>query len=276
MNVRSIPLVGEATREVKPWIEIFARVGFAAKGVLYMTIGGLAAAAALGMGGKADPDSRNALQKLFEAPFGRVLVGVIALGLLGYAAWRVIEGVTNPQGKTGAKGVAYRVGSVVRGVIHLALAGAAASLALWREDSDGGGSGRIREYVGKGLAMPGGVYVLWAIAAGFLGYGAYQLYNAFKAKLSRQLQLGAVRGREAVIAISRAGIAARGIVFGTIAVLLGRAARDHDARHAGGLSDSLRELFTELGRWPYLAIALGLAAYGVYELINAKYRRIQV
>ena len=205
-----------------------------------------------------------------------MLVGVIALGLLGYAAWRVIEGVTNPQGKTGAKGVAYRVGSVVRGVIHLALAGAAASLALWREDSDGGGSGRIREYVGKGLAMPGGVYVLWAIAAGFLGYGAYQLYNAFKAKLSRQLQLGAVRGREAVIAISRAGIAARGIVFGTIAVLLGRAARDHDARHAGGLSDSLRELFTELGRWPYLAIALGLAAYGVYELINAKYRRIQV
>jgi hypothetical protein len=275
MNLRAMPLVGEATREVKPWIEVFARVGFVAKGVLYMTIGGLAAAAALGMGGKADPDSHNALQKLFEAPFGRVLVGVIALGLLGYAAWRVIEGITNPQGKTGAKGVAYRVGSIARGVIHLALAGAAASLALWREGSNGG-SGRIREYVGKGLAMPGGVYVLWAIAAGFLGFGVYQLYKAFKAKLSRQLRLGAVRGREAIIAISRLGIAARGIVFGTIAVLLGRAARDHDARQAGGLSDSLRELFTKLGPWPYLAIALGLAAYGVYELINAKYRRIQV
>lgn len=270
-----MPLVGDATREVKPWIEVFARVGFVAKGVLYMIIGGLAAAAALGMGGKADPDSRNALQKLFEAPFGRVLVGVIALGLFGYAAWRVIEGVTNPQGKTGAKGAAYRVSSVVRGVIHLALAGAAAALALWRENGDGG-SGRIREYVGKGLAMPGGVYVLWAIAAGFLGYGVYQLYNAFQAKLSRQLQLGAVRGRAAIITISRFGIAARGIVFGTIAVLLGRAAREHDAREAGGLSESLRELFTELGRGPYLALALGLAAYGVYELINAKYRRIQV
>jgi high-affinity Fe2+/Pb2+ permease len=275
MNLSSMPLVGEATRQVKPWIEAFARVGFVAKGVLYMTIGGLAAAAALGMGGQADPDSRNALQELFEAPFGRVLVGVIALGLLGYAAWRVLEGIANPQGKTGAKGVAYRVSSIARGAIHLALAGAAASLALWREGSDGGG-GRIREYVGKGLAMPGGAYVLWAIAAGFLGYGVYQLYKAFKAKLSRQLRLGAVRGREAIIAISRFGIAARGIVFGTIAVLLGRAVRDHDAGQAGGISDSLRELFTELGRWPYLAIALGLAAYGVYELINAKYRRIQV
>ena len=271
-----MPLMGDATREVKPWIEVFARVGFAAKGVLYMTIGGLAAAAALGMGGKANPDSRNALQKLFEAPFGRVLVGVIALGLLGYAAWRVIEGITNPQCKTGAKGAAYRVGSIARGVIHLVLAGAAASLALWRESSGGGGGGRIREYVGKGLAMPGGVYVLWAVAAGFLGYGVYQLYKAFKAKLSRQLQLGAVRGRAAIITISRFGIAARGLVFGTIAVLLGRAAREHDAREAGGLSESLRELSTELGRWPYLAIALGLAAYGVYELINAKYRRIQV
>lgn len=275
MNLRSMPLVGEATREVKPWIEGFARVGFVAKGVLYMTIGGLAAAAALGMGGKANPDSRNALQKLFEAPFGRALVGVIALGLFGYAAWRVIEGITNPQGKTGAKGVAYRAGSIAHGVIHLVLASAAASLALWREGSHGGG-GRIREYVAKGLAMPGGVYVLWAIAASFLGYGVHQLYQAFKAKLPGELQLGAAGSRDAIIAISRFGIAARGIVFGTIAVLLGRAARHHDARQAGGIGDSLRELFTKLGRWPYLAIALGLAAYGIYELINAKYRRIQM
>jgi high-affinity Fe2+/Pb2+ permease len=275
MHLSSMPLVGEARREIRPWVEAFARVGFVAKGVLYMTIGGLAAAAALGMGGKADPDSRTALQQLFEAPFGRVLVGVIALGLLGYAAWRVLEGVANPQGKTGVKGAAYRVGAVARGAIHLVLAGAAASLAVWREGS-GGGGGRTREYVGKGLALPGGSYVLWAIAAGLLGYGVYQLYKAYRAKLSRELRLGAVRGRGAIIAISRFGIAARGVVFVTVAVLLGRAVRDHDARQAGGIGDSLRALFTQLGRGPYLAIALGLAAYGVYQLINAKYRRIQV
>lgn len=277
MNLRSLPVVGTATREVAPWIEVFARIGFAAKGVLYMTISALAASAALGMGGKAGPDSRHALVKIFEAPFGRFLVGVVAVGLVGYALWRIIEGVTNPQGKRGAKGAAQRISSIVRGLIHLGLAFAAGMLAVIRESS-GGGGGRIREWVGKTMAAPGGVYILYVIAAGFLGYGLWALYCAAKAKLSRQLQLGRMSAslRRTVIGISRFGIAARGIVFGTIAVLLYRAARDHAPNKAGGLGDSLRELFVSVGRWPYFAIALGLGAYGIYEIINAKYRRIEV
>lgn len=277
MNLRSLPLVGTATREVAPWIEVFARIGFAAKGVLYLTISALAASAALGMGGKADPDSRHALAKIFEVPYGRFLVGIVAVGLVGYAAWRIIEGITNPQHERGAKGAAQRVSSIVRGLIHLALAFAAAMLALIREPS-GGGGGRIREWVGKTLSTPGGVYALYVVAAGFLGYGVWALYCAYRAKLSRQLELGRMSHtvRRAVIGVSRFGIAARGVVFGTIAVLLYRAARDHNPREAGGLGDSLRELFVNVGRWPYFAVALGLGAYGIYELINAKYRRIEV
>lgn len=278
MNLRSLPLVGEASHEVKPWIETFARVGFAAKGVLYMTVSALAAAAALGMGGKANPDSHVALEKVFEAPFGRVLVAVIAIGLVGYAAWRIIEGITNPRGKRGAKGIAIRAGSIGRGVIHLGLAFAAGMLALYRDSSGGGGGGRAREWVGRAMEVPGGIYLLYLAAAGFLGYGLYQLYNAYRAKLSRQLQLGSMSNgaRRAVVGISRFGIAARGVVFGTVAVLLYRAARDHNPKQAGGVGDSMRELLLNFGRWPYLAIALGLGAYGIYELINAKYRRIQV
>ena len=278
MNLRSLPLVGHASKEVAPWIEVFARVGFAAKGVLYLTISALAASAALGMGGKSDPDSKQAMQKLFEAPFGRLLVAVVALGLVGYGVWRIIEGVTDPQGRGhGVKGIAHRTGSIVRGVIHLGLAFAAGMLALYREGS-GGGGGQIREYVGKVLSTPGGTYAIMAVAAGFLGYGVYQLYKAFKSKLSKQLQLGRVNDtlRPWIIGVSRFGIAARGVVFGMIAVLLYRAARDHDPRQAGGLGDSLRHLFVELGKWPYLAIALGLGAYGIYEILNAKYRRIDI
>lgn len=278
MSLRSLPLVDSASREVKPWIEVFARVGFAAKGVLYMTISALAAGAALGMGGKTNPDSRLALEKLFGAPFGRLLVAIVAVGLVGYAAWRIIEGVTNPQGKRGAKGAAQRFGSIARGVLHLALAFAAGMLALYRENGGGGGGSNIREWTDKALHVPGGVYLLWVVAAGLLGYGLYALYCAYRAKLSRQLQLGGMSttARRWVFGVSRFGIAARGVVFCTIAVLLGRAARDHDAREAGGVGDSLRELLLQLGRWPYLAIALGVGAYGVYELINAKHRRIDV
>jgi hypothetical protein len=277
MNLRSLPVVGDA-KEVAPWIEIFARVGFVAKGVLYMTIGALAASAALGMGGKADPDSKQALQKLFDAPFGRVLVAIVALGLVGYGVWRIIEGITDPQNRGhGPKGIAMRVGSVARGVIHLGLAFAAGMLAIYSQGA-GGGGGQIREYVGKAMTMPGGTYALMAIAAGLLGYGIWQLYCAFKAKLSKQLQLGGVSStlRPWIFGVSRFGIAARGVVFGMLAVLLYRAARDNDPRQAGGLGDGLRHLFVEVGRWPYLVIALGLGAYGVYEIINARYRRIDV
>jgi hypothetical protein len=78
-----------------------------------------------------------------------------------------------------------------------------------------------------------------------------------------------------VIAVSRFGIAARGVVFCLIAWFLARAAAHHNPSEAGGVRESLRTL-ADAGRWPLGLVALGLVAYGVYELVNARYRRIQV
>jgi len=83
------------------------------------------------------------------------------------------------------------------------------------------------------------------------------------------------RARALVYGVSRFGIAARGIVFGTVGVLLARAAHRHDPQESGGVGESMREL-VQLGSWPFLGIALGMIAYGVYQLIEAKYRRIEV
>ncbi|MEJ7599236.1 MAG: DUF1206 domain-containing protein [Kofleriaceae bacterium] len=235
----------------------------------------LAAAAALGKGGKAT-DSQGALETIIHAPFGRVLLGLIALGLVGYAAWRIVDGIADPEGRgTKAKGIALRIGSVGRGVIHLALAYSAVKLALWQQTKESG-STQV-EWTAKVMKWPGGVYILWAVAGGLLGYGGWQLYKAFKAKLAKQLDLGSCSSgtRRWLVGISRFGIAARGIVIGTVGILLGRAASHHNPSEAGGTKKSLHELF-ELGRWPFLAIALGLIAYGVYELVEARYRRIRV
>ncbi|MBA3397351.1 MAG: DUF1206 domain-containing protein [Deltaproteobacteria bacterium] len=277
MNVSSLSAAGHATSEkVAPWIEGLARVGFAAKGVLYLTIGALAASAALGFGGKTATDSRGAMSELLEKAYGRPLLAVIAIGLVGYAVWRVIDGIKDPErrGKS-AKGIALRIGSVLRGLIHLGLAYTAGSLALWQQSESGGQGKEARHWTARALETPGGVYVLWAVAGAFFGYGLYQVYKAVKSKLNKQLELGrlAQGTRRVVVGVSRFGIAARGIVFGTIGVLLARAANREDAREAGGLSDSMKELLT-LGKWPFIAIALGLAAYGVYQFINARYRRI--
>jgi hypothetical protein len=115
------------------------------------------------------------------------------------------------------------------------------------------------------------------VAAGVGGYGIYQLYRAARAKLSAQLDRGKASAELGtwVIAVSRFGIAARGLVFIAIGYLLARAATRHDPQRAGGIGDALRTL-AGLGRWPFAGIALGLVAYGVYELLNARYRRIRV
>lgn len=272
----SLRAVGhDAGRAVKPWIERLGRAGFVAKAVLYVTIGLLAAAAALGKGGKAT-DSHGALEAIIRAPYGRVLLGLVALGLVGYAAWRVVDGIADPEGQgTTAKGLALRIGSVGRGVLHLALAFSAAKLALWQQ-ADSGGSQRAA-WTARVMTWPGGVYILWAAAGGLLGYGGFQLYLAATAKLAKQLDLGSCPSgmRRWLVGISRFGLAARGIVIGTVGILSARAARHHNPGEAGGTAKSLHELFA-LGRGPFLAIALGLIAYGVYELVEARYRRIRI
>ena len=75
--------------------------------------------------------------------------------------------------------------------------------------------------------------------------------------------------------MSRFGIAARGVVFCLIGFLMARAAARHDAAEAGGLRKSM-DLLAGIGRWPFVVVALGLVAYGVYELVNARYRQIRV
>jgi hypothetical protein len=95
--------------------------------------------------------------------------------------------------------------------------------------------------------------------------------------MHRHLQLGGLPEgiRRWVLGVSRFGIAARGIIFCLIGFFLIRAVLRHDAAQAGGLRQSLHAV-ANMGRWPFIAVALGLVAYGVYELLNARYRRITV
>ena len=264
----------QTAMEVAPWIALLARIGYVAKALLYATVGILAAEAALGRGGRTT-DLGGALREVVRAPMGEVLLLVIAAGLAGYAAWRLVDAITDAEGKGGdTKGIARRVGSGVRGLAHGALALAAYHLATGSGDGGGESSDRLARRV---FDLPGGEWLLWTAAIGVLAYACYQLYRAWAAKLGSRLDLGSLSsdvGRW-VVGISRAGIAARGVVFGLIGVLLARAARQGDPEEAGGLRESL-DMLAGMGRWPLVVIALGLVAYAVYELLNARYRRIRV
>ena len=87
----------EAVHEASPWIERLGRLGYIAKGIVYILVGVLAAEVAAGVGGETT-DTRGALQAILQAPFGRFLLVVITVGLAGYALWRFAQAGLDTDG----------------------------------------------------------------------------------------------------------------------------------------------------------------------------------
>jgi hypothetical protein len=97
---------------------------------VYVVTGVLAALAAVNAGGGSTTDQNGAFQTLEEAPFGQVLLGVVAVGLMGYVLWRSIQAVADPDGEDlDPKGVLKRVGYAGSALIHAFFAFTAANLA---------------------------------------------------------------------------------------------------------------------------------------------------
>ena len=266
-------LAAEATA---PHIETLARVGFASKAMLYIVVGVLAARAAAGMGGKMT-GTKGALREIVDHPFGKTLLIVMGVGLLGYAVWRVIQGFADPERKgTDAKGLALRGSYVGRGVVHGYLAVQAFRIASER----GGGSrdgAAAKQASSQAMHLPYGEWLVMLGGAGVACFGLYQLYRAWASKLDKQLDFPRLR-REAgewAVPVSRFGIAARGVVFTMIGTLLVAAGRHHDPSRAGGIGEAFAALeHAPYGRAVLLVVALGMVAYGAYVAIQARYRHI--
>lgn len=262
-----------AGRKASPWVERLARVGFATKGVVYGLVGALALAAAFNEGGSVG-GSKNAMQTIGAQPFGQTLLYIIAVGLAGYALWRIVQAVIDPENVgTDGKGIAKRIGYVASGAIHGALCVAAYQMA-----SGGGGGGSSKKtWVAQLLAEPFGAFLVGAGALGLIVFGLQQLHKAWTVDFTKKMKTAEMSPQERTWAIrlGRVGLAARGVILPLMGVFLMRAALQHDASEVKGLGATLREISSQpYGPWLLALVAAGLIAYGVHMLANAKYRRI--
>jgi hypothetical protein len=266
-----------ARQKAGPFLVKLARLGYAAKGVLYVVVGLLAAASAFGAVGGRTTGSRGALDTLIEQPFGKVLLGVVALGLIGYALFQFVRAVEDPENEgSDGKAVAKRAGFFISGLIHVSLFLAAAKM-LFGSGGGGGEESGAQSWTRAIMDYPLGRWVVAATGVGIVVYGFGQLVRAWKAKLDDQLVLDGMQQSTRVLVrrVSRFGIAARGAVFAIIGALLVLAAWQYDASEAKGLGGALAALERQpFGPWLLGLVALGLIAYGLYQFLLSRYRRI--
>ncbi len=262
-----------AGREARPWVVALARFGFASIGVVYLVVGVLALQAATGSGGKTT-DSTGALHTIAAQPFGRVMLGLMAVGLLGYALWRVVQALTDPDNKgDDAKGFATRAGYVMSGLIYGALAFTAISIisgASRGGNSQPSGAAQI-------LSAPFGRTLMVLIGLGIIGAALWSFYQAATAKFREKLDSAQMSAKvqSAVEKLGRAGFAARGVVLTLTGWFFVRAGLDASAAKSGGLDKALQTI-AQSSNGPLLLgiVAVGVTAYGLYQLALARYRRI--
>lgn len=259
-----------------PWFERLARLGFAAKGAVYFVVGLLAAQAAVGVGGQTT-DSEGALQAIVTQPFGKFLLSIVALGILGYVLWRVVEAIFDPEHageELNAKRIAKRLGYAFSALVYAGLAFTAVKLIL---GTGGGGGDSTQDWTARFLAQPFGQWLVGLGGLIVVGVGLSYFYQAYTAKFQRKFKQHQMSPTEQKWAkrVGQFGIAARGIVFTIIGIFLILAAIQSDASQARGLGGALAALAQQpFGPWLLGLVALGLIAYSIYSLIEARYRQI--
>jgi hypothetical protein len=268
-----------AVREASPWLEGFGRFGYVAKGVVYTLVGVLAAQAALGRGG-ATTDARGALPQIIQAPFGQVLLAATAIGLVGYGLWRFIQAGLDTEHKgTTAQGLLTRGTYILIGVSHVVLALSAVQLLLGAGGDSSGGDSSAQDRTAWLLSQPFGQWLVGLVGVVVMGVGIYQWYQAYSAKFREQLKLAEMSSTQQRwgTRLGRLGFAARGVVFGIVGSLLIAAAIHAEPQEARGLGGALTTLAEQsFGPWLLGVLAVGLIAYGVYVLVEARYRRMIV
>jgi hypothetical protein len=256
----------------KETLENAARCGYAARGIVYLLVGGLSLLAAIGAGGMSG-GSTDALRELMNQPFGGVLLAVVAAGLLAFALWRLVEALSDADGHgTGAKGLAVRGAHLVSSALHFGLAAWAIQLSLGIGSSGGGGG--AQDWTRWLLSQPFGPWLVAAAGIAVVVAGGAMLVRAWTAAFRKRLRCG--REEETwLIPLGRAGYAARGVTFLIVGALLVLAAWTHDPSAAKGLGGALQTLREQPYGWALLAlVSAGLFAFGAFAIAQAFYRRI--
>jgi hypothetical protein len=251
------------------WVDPLMRFGYAARGLVYVIVGALAFVASVD-GGRT-PDSRSALGSLLQMPFGKMLLLLIALGLVAYSLWCFIgAGLDLDDKGTDAKGWTARAAQIISGAVHLVLAFSATALARGTE-SPSGGNDRTEHWTAVLMQQPLGRWLVALIGAVAIAIGVQHCVKAFREKYKENIRYTQMAQR--LDPMLKLGLIAHGVVVALVGTFFLWAAWTADPSRAGGMRDALlivrnadasQTLFTVLG--------VGMIGFAAYCFVEAAFR----
>ena len=253
--------------EDQPVLQFGARIGYAVSGVLHLLIGWIALQVAWSASGKS-ADQSGALQTLAGHGLGRLTLWVAVLGFLSLGLFELAKALA-VRPASGASPWADRAKSVSKGAVYLVLAWTCFSFAKGRPSSS---KAQSADFTATLLQQTGGRLLVAVVGLVVIGVGVYHVVKGWTKSFLKDLS-----GHPGTLA-TRAGVAgyiAKGIALAVVGLLFGAAAVQNSASKATGLDGALRLLRQQpVGPWLLTAVALGIAAYGVYAFARAKYARV--
>ena len=267
----------EVTIRQHPWIESLIRQGWFAKGAVYVLMGSAAVSIAMHHRAEQEASPEGALAMVTAQPGGRILLAIVAVGLVLYSMWRGIS-VLMITG-AGPKAVMQRIGYAFSAVFYLVLFWAAASAVAGGGKPDD--SRTVERLSAAALKHTGGRFVV--VVSGFVvvGIGVYFVVKAVRRDfvdgldgVSRHWAANAGRARLLFVG-GIVGWLGRGVVTLLVGFFVARSAWRYDPNDARGFDRALRRVSDDpAGARLVLVAAIGLVVYGLYCLLSAPRRSI--
>ncbi|MFD3677842.1 DUF1206 domain-containing protein [Streptomyces sp. NPDC058613] len=259
-------------------MEVAARFGLCARGVIYVLVGVLAVR--IGFSGDSDgkeADRSGAVRTIAEQPFGRVLLWALVVGLAAMALWRLSEAAFG-QATAGGDSWTRRLGSLGIGVFYAVICIGVMQTALVGGGSAGTrpGDESSKEYTARVLNLPLGRVLVGVFGAVLAVVGVVIVVRSLMRKFEKNLRTGEMSSttRRVVAGLGIIGGVACGVVAAVAGVFVLLAAVRFDASQAKGLDETLRSFAaTPAGPVLLIAAALGLLVFGLYSFCEARWRK---
>lgn len=260
-------------------LQNLARVGLASYGLIHLVLAWLALQLAWGLSGNA-ADQSGALAALAESPIGKPLLWIVAIGLIALAVWQALEILRwrsgwSATGDARKKAIEKSVKALAKTIVYGALAVLAIRIVTSSSSSGSGGSGGQQQQTVAGVfGWPGGRWIVGAAGLVVVGVGIYHIYKGVTKSFLKEIDLASApaSATRLVTRLGQVGYPGKGIALGVVGALLVWAAVTFDPAKASGLDGALRTILdAPFGRFLLTLVAIGIAAFGAYLFVRARY-----